>query len=433
MEDVARGRDGMGTAPGALGPSTTTQGEFMNHLRSMAARPAPVALALFIASMPALAQVTLDFSDAISGRRFYAYDADLNGTLDVVLSTADLGGFNTLGPGSNMLYIHEPGIEGTTHLPEDLRVNFFYGATGEVSFGYALDTFNSNYGVSFTVFDVNGNPLGTTVSSASFQPLPGGGQSSFPENRATLVFSGVAAYGTFDFGISAPFTPPAGCPPIPVPGSLPPCGPSPGPDFPPPRYIIDDLTMTFAGTSKLPGYDGVVASDPVLPQALTPGPGGVTQFDFNLVPSFGGAGVAFPIFVDPALALGYTYRVKSGPNVAAVLIPQALAHGDASFVLEIDGVGSFALQAGVEFDLLALNPAGFSSFRIVGIDPSEALDPNDPQAFVTGLRFVSAGAVSLSQQAITSVPEPAMAWLLAGGLGLLALRRRGREGAALRV
>jgi hypothetical protein len=323
-----------------------------------------------------------------------------------------------------LLYIHGQALVGTTTLQEDLRVNFFYGATGEVSFGYALTSVSPGYGVRFTVYDVGGQALGSTVNMASLQNLPSGGQSFYPENRVTLNFTGVAAYGIFDFGVT--FVPPPGCPPLP--NLPPPCGPGGGgggpASLPPSWYIFDDLTMTFAGTTKLAGFAGVIASDPVLPQTVSTGPGGVTQFDFNLLPGAGGAGVSFPIFVDPEMALGYTYTVKSGPNIAAVLIPKALAHGDASFVLEIDGVGSFALQAGIEFDLLALNPAGFKSFRIVGIDPAEALDPNDAQAFVTGLRFVGAGEVSLSQEAITSVPEPTEAWLLAVGLGLLSLRRR---------
>lgn len=354
---------------------------------------------------PAAGEVTLTFDDAVQGRSYYSYDGNSDGDPDIVLSTSDLGGFNTFGPGLLMLHIQEPGIEGTAMLPEDLRVNFLRGATGSVAFGYALSTGSSDYGVTFSLYDTHGNALGSTSSTAVFHPLSGGGQSAFPENRLSISFAGTAAYGTFDFGTSI-------------------AGGGVGPT----RYIVDNLSFTNAGEGTLPGLVGVIASDPILPTAQVPQPDGSVRFDFTLVTGIGGAGVHFPVFIDPDVAIGYVYEVSSGPNVAAVLVPNALANGDGSFVLVLEGIGSFALLAGEEFNILTVAPGGVSRFRIEDIDAEEALDPTNPQAFVTGLRFVGAGDVRVSQQALVqTVPEPrTWAMLLVGAafLGVGTRRRR---------
>lgn len=368
-------------------------------------RAVVLAAALWGPGSAAVAEVTLTFDDAVQGRPYYSYDANSDGSPDVVLSTSDPGGFNTFGPGLDMFYIQEPGIEGTALLAEDLRVNFLRGAVGTVAFGYAVSTLSSGYGVTFRLHDVNGALLGSTASTAVFQSLASGGQSAFPENRVSMSFSGTAAYGTFDFGASSGM---------------------PGDDAPN-RYIVDNLAFTAAGADTLPGFGGVIASDPILPQAQVPQADGSIRFDFSLVAGVGGAGVDFPVFIDPDVAVGYTYEVTAGPNVAAILVPAPLANGDGTFVLVIEGLGSFELLAGEEFDVLARVSGGISRFRIEGIDVDEALDPSDPEAFVTGLRFVGAGAVAVSQQALVqAVPEPHVwATLLVGGICLgIGIRRR---------
>lgn len=67
-------------------------------------------------------------------------------------------------------------------------------------------------------------------------------------------------------------------------------------------------------------------------------------------------------------------------------------------------------------------------FRVVGIETSAGLAPDDPNAFVTGLSFVADGTVQMTQTSMAVeapvVPE-AQTWaLLAMGLFALAIRRR---------
>ena len=156
------------------------------------------------------------------------------------------------------------------------------------------------------------------------------------------------------------------------------------------------------------------------------------DFDFNVQ-------IDEVVFVDPPVAVGYEYTVNSGPNFASVLVPAALAGGDDSFELLLAGFGSFVLDAGVTFDLLTLDAAGFSSFIIQGIDVNENLDPANATAFVTGLGFVSAGAVQLSQNPITvnvpsGVPVPGTISLLVFGLvGLRRYRRSAGNGSGARL
>jgi len=82
--------------------------------------------------------VTLTFDEAISGEVIFEFDADSDAMPDAVFTTTDPGGFNTVGPGPNQLYIDEPGLEGTTTLPEDLRVDFPNGAVDSLGFGFAV-------------------------------------------------------------------------------------------------------------------------------------------------------------------------------------------------------------------------------------------------------------------------------------------------------
>jgi hypothetical protein len=192
--------------------------------RDLPFRLLPVAFAsVLLFSVTQAHAITLTFNDAISGSTTYSFDQDGDSVVDAVFSTTDPLGFNTVGPGPNMSYINEPGLEGTTTLAPDLRVDFPLGAVGSLGFGFAVSTgANSpNLTVTFRIYGSGGNLLASTTQLAAYtQPVPPT-NSSYPEGLVSLPFSGVASYATFDFDNTDAS-----------------------------RYIIDNFTGTFASTER---------------------------------------------------------------------------------------------------------------------------------------------------------------------------------------
>jgi len=184
---------------------------------------------------------------------------------------------------------------------------------------------------------------------------------------------------------------------------------------------LGDMAFRLYGsTQSQPDTEpGTTPTNPLLP---TPAPNNPDGFTFpGVIIGDNGLGIIDPIFFDPIVSVGYDYSVTGGPLFASVLIPSALPQGDSNFILELPGFGNYSLLAGTTFNLLGVNPLGFSDFRISDIDPAEMLDPTNPTAFVTGLTFTAPGTVTVTQNPIiqntggVSVPEPSN--LL--GLGLL--------------
>lgn len=178
-------------------------------------------LGLLIASPGKTVAALLTFDDLIAGATSYSFDGDGDLIDDVIFTTTDPFGFNTVGPGSNMSYIHQPGLEGTSLLSPDLRVDFLVGAVGSLGFGFALDSFTEDDTASFYVYDAADNLL-ASVAQFGLYTLPDGiHPSNFPEGYISTSFSGVGSYALFDF------TSDVG------------------------RYIIDDFEGTF-GTTEVP-------------------------------------------------------------------------------------------------------------------------------------------------------------------------------------
>jgi hypothetical protein len=177
----------------------------------------------------------------------------------------------------------------------------------------------------------------------------------------------------------------------------------------------------FTASSTAPAQNAVF-----LP---TPGtqPNGLPAYTFQIV----NIAANTPVFIDPAIAIGYTYKIGLGdPSFASVTLPTLT--GTASYTIVLSDGETFTVLPGQTFNFE--NIAGFangvSSFEVLGIDPSSALNAFDPDAFVTELTFASAGNFTGEMDPITAaVPEPstwAMMLLGFAGVGFMAYRRKSK-------
>ncbi len=140
------------------------------------------------------------------------------------------------------------------------------------------------------------------------------------------------------------------------------------------------------------------------------------------------------IWFDPDVASGYVYT--SNLAIASVTAPSLATVPDPDgYMLEFMFGGvlqQFALAAGETFDFGINNFNGVYEFSIVGINLDLALDPTNPQAFVTGVSFAESGDLTFTQAPIitfvpdptTDIPEPASIFMLSLGLGGLLVGRR---------
>jgi hypothetical protein len=140
-----------------------------------------------------------------------------------------------------------------------------------------------------------------------------------------------------------------------------------------------------------------------------------TGFWFNL--TVNGTGVTW---YDPIYAVGYDYEVISGPQFSSVVVPPG--YGDDKYDIYLWDGTEYVLAAS-DLDALteywftddggvSTTPGdfdGISKFSIRGLEISEKLDPDDPDAFVTGLSFVQdpneIGEVILSMNPIRASDE----------------------------
>lgn len=133
-------------------------------------------------------------------------------------------------------------------------------------------------------------------------------------------------------------------------------------------------------------------------------------------------------YYDPLVAVGYDYLIGEGnPNFSSFILPMI---GDGLFELWTfdDVISDYLFESFVAAQsLYTFGEMGVDRFRILGIEVSAALNPNDPTAFVTGLSFVSDGRFTGSMipitQEIAAVPLPASLSLLVGACAMLGVGR----------
>ncbi len=194
------------------------------------------------------------------------------------------------------------------------------------------------------------------------------------------------------------------------------------------EYNSDNSFKDVLGTPTQAQIYGYL--NPLMPTPELMGDPKSEAFKFNVVVGDLGVGnsQSIPIYVDPVLAVGYDYQILSGPNFDSVLLPNI---GDGLFDLFLfDPVLSqWVFDSNVDAGVTHLfGSGGIDRFRILGIEASAALDPNDPNAFVTGLTFTDPGTVDFTMTPIQhefNVDEPPTFALFGISLlGLAFIRRR---------
>ena len=170
--------------------------------------------------------------------------------------------------------------------------------------------------------------------------------------------------------------------------------------------------------------NSLAASSVFLPTVGTQ-PNGLPAYTFQIT----NIAANTPVFIDPAIAIGYSYKIGLGdPNFASVTLPTLT--GTTSYTIVLSNGQQFTVLPGQTFDFT--NVPGFSNgvpnFEVLGIDPVSALNAFDPNAFVTELTFVGPGSFTGEMDPIAAaVPEPSTwAMMILGfvGIGAMTYRRR---------
>lgn len=200
--------------------------------------------------------------------------------------------------------------------------------------------------------------------------------------------------------------------------------------------IIADAGDTEGDSTVYIASQGSSELIPIMPSNGEPDENGA--FNFEIAVGDDGLGIDNPIWIDPIVAIGYTYET-TGLNFTSVTLPSLASVNDTDGydVWYFNGtelvLGAREVQAGDTFDFTSSMPNGVDEFQILDIDPTLELDPNNPNAFMTGVTFTGPGTANVSMTPITfdtdanEVPVPAtLPLFFFGGLGwlMVAARRR---------
>lgn len=202
---------------------------------------------------------------------------------------------------------------------------------------------------------------------------------------------------------------------------------------------LDGAVVSFASFGAA---DGTAEDSPLLP-------GGVVIADGADAPTFtfdvSVAGADF-VFVDPEIAVGYTYELSGDGRITGIKAPSLGAVNDADgYLITLPDGQQFRLLPGEEISLrdgvVVITQSGdtvtpgadITTLKLTDIAIGLELDPLDNTTFVAGFLFEDTGENSMFGQTalvidtddLSAVPLPAsMAFLLAGLGGLGLMRRR---------
>ncbi len=131
-----------------------------------------------------------------------------------------------------------------------------------------------------------------------------------------------------------------------------------------------------------------------------------------------------PVFIDPFVATGYEYKIGLGnPLFQSVILPIL---GDNQYDLYLWSGDAWLLEeenlaGGVEF----IFGDGTDYFKVLGIEESLGIDPEDVTAFITELKFmedgVFTGTMTPIQTWVDPAPVPIPSTILLLGFGIIGL------------
>jgi hypothetical protein len=106
------------------------------------------------------------------------------------------------------------------------------------------------------------------------------------------------------------------------------------------------------------------------------------------------------IFIDPAVAIGYTYQIGAGdPNFASVTLPSIQT---SSYTVDYTRNGIAQTASVAPGAVFTFPTGGVAAFTVTGVNPALLLNPANSSAFVTGLTFTASGTFTGTQTPLTS-------------------------------
>jgi len=167
--------------------------------------------------------------------------------------------------------------------------------------------------------------------------------------------------------------------------------------------------------------NGGSPDSPLLPTEAETEDGG---FVFEFTPTAGSY-----TYIDPALALGYDYRIIEGDNLITSAIFPTLA-GDPNGY-DVFTLGGLLLGHALGGDPFSFG-SGVTGFSLRGIDAGANVIASDSAAFVTGLLFATTEDVKVIQAPnptteTGAVPEPSTWLMLLAGFGAIGFATRRRR------